>query len=89
VTIIGASFDDPADNASFAEAQSYEYELWSDLDRTLAMHYGAASSETQAMASRITVLLDAEGVLRVVYNPASASSNAQDVLEDCELLFGS
>ena len=82
------SFDDPADNLSFAEAQGYTYELWSDLDRTLAMHYGAASSETQAMASRIAVLLDAEGVWRAVYSPASVSSNSQDVLEDCELLFG-
>ncbi len=52
------------------------------------MHYGAASSETQAMASRITVLLDADGVWRAVYNPASVSSNSQDVLEDCQLLFG-
>jgi peroxiredoxin len=82
------SFDTPEDNAAFAEAQSYTYELWSDLDRSLALHYGAASSESQAMASRITVLLDEEGVWRLVYDPASVTSNAQDVLEDCEILFG-
>jgi peroxiredoxin len=52
------------------------------------MHYGAASNESQAMASRITVLLDDEGIWRMVYAPASVSSNAQDVLEDCEILFG-
>jgi peroxiredoxin len=52
------------------------------------MHYGAASNESQAMASRITVLLDEEGVWRLVYDPASVTSNAQDVLEDCEILFG-
>lgn len=77
-----------ADNLAFAEGEGFGYELWSDLDRTLAMHYGAASSETQAMASRISVLLDHEGVWRLVYDPASISSNAQDVLEDCETLFG-
>jgi len=36
----------------------------------------------------ITVLLDEQGVWRAVYNPASVRSDSQDVLEDCELLFG-
>jgi peroxiredoxin len=85
---VGVSFDSSADNASFAEEEGFGYELWSDLDRTLAMHYGAASSASQSMADRITVLLDAEGVWRVEYAPASVVSNAADVLEDCEALFG-
>ncbi len=82
------SFDTIEDNARFAEEQGYTYELWSDLDRQLALHYGAASDASTAMASRITVLLDEDGVWRVLYDPASVSSNAQDVLEDCEVLFG-
>ena len=85
---MGVSFDSSTDNATFAETESYEYELWSDLDRTLALHYGAATSASQSMASRISVLLDTEGVWRVEYNPANALTNAADVLEDCELLFG-
>jgi peroxiredoxin len=85
---VGVSFDEVADNAAFAEAQAYTYELWSDLDRTLAMHYGAATSASQAMASRNTALLDADGVWRLEYAPANVMTNAQDVLEDCEILFG-
>jgi len=88
VTVIGASFDQPEDNQAFADGQGFEYELWSDLDRSLAVHYGAASSSTQSMASRVTVVLDAEGIWRLVYNPASVTSNAQDVLDDCQVLFG-
>jgi peroxiredoxin len=82
------SFDSVEDNATFAGTEGYEYELWSDLDRTLALQYGAASSASQAMANRVTVLLDTEGIWRVEYNPANALTNAQVVLEDCELLFG-
>ncbi len=82
------SFDEVSDNLAFAEAEGFGYELWSDLDRTLAVHYGAASSSTQAIASRITVLLDDDGVWRLVYDPASISTNAQEVLDDCAILFG-
>lgn len=88
MSIIGVSFDDPEDNQSWAQDQGYAYELWTDNNRDLALHYGAATSSTQSMASRITVLLDADGVWRAVYAPASVTSNAQDVLEDCQILFG-
>ncbi len=57
------------------------------LVRTLALQYGAATNSTQSMASRLTVVLDAEGIWRLVYDPASVTSDAQDVLEDCEIPF--
>jgi len=42
VTILGASFDTPADNAAFARKYSFPFPLLSDPDRTLALAYGAS-----------------------------------------------
>ena len=69
--------------------QEYLYEVWTDEDRELAMHYGAASSSSAFIPDRITVLLDANGDLLLEYlDGTSAGSHPQEVLDDCELLFG-
>jgi hypothetical protein len=52
------------------------------------VHYGAATSADQSMPSRVTKILGADGTLVLEYNDASFMSNPQDVLEDCQLLFG-
>lgn len=88
MVIVGVSFDQPEDNQSWAEAQDYTFELWSDDDRTLAVYYGAASSTSAAYADRKTVILDAEGTLVLEYESVNPSSSPQDVLDDCTLLFG-
>jgi len=88
VTIIGVSFDDPEDNAAFKANNEFAYELWSDVDRELALYYGAATSETQTYASRVTRLLDAEGDLVLEYAVTNPAGHPQQVLEDCEILFG-
>ena len=90
VVIVGASFDSPAANQAFAEAEGFLYELWTDGDRTLALTYGAASSASASFASRRTVLLDDNGDLLLEYNVGSAiATHPAQVLEDCELIFGS
>lgn len=86
--IIGASFDEPAENLEWAQYEGFQYDLWSDLGRELALYYGAATSDTQSSASRKTFVLDAEGTLVLEYTSVSAATNPQDVLEDCEILFG-
>ncbi len=85
---MGASFDSPADNAAWKADQGFAYELWSDLDRELALHYGAASSASQSMASRVTRILDEEGTLVLEYTVLNVSAHPQQVLEDCQQLFG-
>ena len=87
MSIVGVSFDDPADNLSWALEEEFPFELWSDDDHTLAVTYGAATTDA-FYANRVTVILDAQGIWRVDYNPANASTGPQDVLEDCMLLFG-
>ena len=88
MAIVGVSFDSPEENNSWAEEESYLFELWTDDDRTLAVAYGAASSTSASAANRKTMLLDADGTLLLEYLSVSPSGHAQDVLEDCQALFG-
>jgi peroxiredoxin len=83
------SFDSPSANQAFADAEGFTFELWTDDDRTLALYYGAIDSPSASYANRVTRILDAEGVLLVEYDDVSFGTNPQEVLEDCEQLFGS
>ncbi len=86
IKIIGVSFDGPVANKAWANKEGFKYELWSDLQKELAKYYGAgiaAGSER-----RLTVLLDATGQLILDYEVSEPAKNAQDVLEDCEKIFG-
>ena len=87
IEIIGVGFDSPDNNALWVEDQGYQYEVWSDTNRTLALYYGAATSTEQSYPSRITRLLDTDGSVILEYNDASFLSNPDNVLEDCLLLF--
>jgi len=64
-----------------------QFELWSDLDRQLALHYQAADSETQFLADRKTVILDGQGRLCLFYPDIDINAHPAQVLDDIELLF--
>ena len=51
----GVGFGPTPVNAQWVEAESYNYEVWNDLNKTLALYYGAASSPSAFAPSRITV----------------------------------
>lgn len=87
--IVGVSFDTPEDNQDFIESEGFEYELWSDQARELALHYGAASSANQGFADRVTVLLAGDGTLLLEYSPGlDVATHPQLVLDDCIALWG-
>ena len=87
--IVGVSFDSPEENEAWAQDEGFAFELWTDDERSLALHYGAASSESAAFAQRITVLLDENGDLLLVYDVGGGiATHPGKVLEDCEALFG-
>ena len=81
------SFDTPDENLAFHDEHEMQYELWSDVNKQLALYYEAASSPGQAIASRVTVVLDEQGRLCVVYPTVVAGTHPQDVLEDLTLLL--
>ena len=78
------SFDAPAENAAFKSADKFQFPLWSDLDRELALYYGAATKKTQAHAKRMTVVLDPQGNWVLTYPNVDATilTHHQDVLDD-------
>jgi peroxiredoxin len=89
VHIVGASFDDPARNQAWAESEGFSFELWSDTDRELALYYGAASSPSAFAASRVTKVIDPDGVLVLEYvSGLSVGTHPAAVLDDMRILFG-
>lgn len=83
------SFDSPSENAAWSEEEGFTFELWSDLGRDLAQYYGAATSDTQSAAARITVLLDPLGELVLEYvGGVDVGTHPQHVLDDCRELWG-
>ena len=81
VEILGVSFDKPAANAAFAEAENFPYRLLSD-DGALAVQVGAATSRSQGYARRISYLVGPDGKVRKAYGSVSPSRHASEVLAD-------
>lgn len=85
--IIGVSFDPPEKNAEWREKKGFTFELWSDVGRELAQVYGAADSADAKFAQRITVVLDPQGQLALVYPQVGVGTHPADVLDDVKKRF--
>lgn len=86
---MGVSFDSPEKNKDWADDEGFEFELWSDEERALAVYYGAASSTSATWADRITVLMDEDGDVVLEYREnVNVGTHPAQVLEDCQTLFG-
>jgi thioredoxin-dependent peroxiredoxin len=81
VEVIGVSFDEPADNAKFVEAQQFPFRLMSD-DGSLAVQVGAAESRDQATTRRISYLVGPDGKVIKAYGSVNPAAHAQEVLAD-------
>jgi peroxiredoxin Q/BCP len=89
--VFGASFDTPADNKTFAEAQRFAFHLLSDVDRTVGEAYGALRGPDEQYPDfprRISYLIDQEGVIRRVYTVTDTAGHAGEVLADLAELQG-
>ena len=85
--IVGAGFAEPLVNASWADSLGYEYELWSDLEKVIAEHYGVVDPDND-LPLRHAFILDEEGQAIVFHQGAiSVGANAWAVLDDCRELF--
>ena len=89
VQIVGVGFGPTPVNAIWVADQSYQFEVWNDVNKTLAVYYGAASSPSAFAPSRITRLLDSTGAVLLEYNTVAIGAHPAEVLADCELIFGS
>ena len=82
VEVLGVSFDPPAQNKAFVEAEHFPFRLLSDADRALAVAVGAADSPAQPVARRVSYLVGPDGRVRAVYGNVTPASHARDVLAD-------
>ena len=86
--IVGVGFGSPSDNQAWVEEEGFQYEVWSDDDRTLAVYYGAAGSSSDWFPARRTVLLGYDGELLLEYEVSDFGTHPAKVLEDCQAVFG-
>lgn len=87
--ILGASFDTPAENFAFAEAQQLPFSLLSDVDRAVGTAYEVVRGADEKYAEyprRHSYLIDPEGVIRRAYDVADVAAHATHVLRDLETL---
>ena len=90
VRIVGASFDQPAENKAFATVNNFQYTLLSDQQRELAIHFGAAADASALFAERDTVVLDPQGRWVLHYDDiGDFKQHPHDVLKDMTLILGS
>jgi len=86
---VGVGLDTPSTNQAWAEDEKFQFELWTDDDKTLGVTYGALSSTSDNSVNRVTMLLDEKGELLLEYTDSiDVGTHPDDVLEDCQILFG-
>jgi peroxiredoxin Q/BCP len=87
--VIGISFDTPADNKLFADAQEFGFPLLSDVDQEVGRRYDVlreADDQYAEFARRISYLIDPTGVIRRTYVVADVAAHADEVLADLAAL---
>jgi peroxiredoxin Q/BCP len=85
--VLGASFDTPEENKAFADAQSFDFRLLSDVDRSVGGQYEAAKAPDEPypdFPKRIAYLIDPDGVIRQSYEVKDVAGFAAQVLGDLE-----
>ncbi len=85
VTILGASFDPPAENLAFARSQDFPFRLLSDTDHQIGQAYGVARGPDEKFAGfarRFSYLIDPEGLIHRAYDVTDVAHHADDVLAD-------
>ncbi len=86
---MGISFDTPAENKSFADAQEFGFTLLSDVDRSVGRAYQAARADDDQYAAfplRISYLIDPAGVIRKTYAVSDVHGHADEVLADLDAM---
>ena len=87
VQILGCSADPPAKQKKFAEKRGFPYLLLSDESRDMLKIYGVWGKKKfmgrEYMGiSRVTYIIDENGVIEKVYEKVSVKSHARDILND-------
>lgn len=82
ILIVGVSFDPVDRNAAFAHKFDFKFPLLSDVDRTIAMAYGACSDPKAQHAERVSFLIDEQGKIARVYDSVDPRDHPAKVLAE-------
>ena len=83
--VLGASFDSPADNKAFKDAQAFSFPLLSDAGKQVGSQYQvvrAADHQYANFPERHSYLIDPDGTIAKVYDVTAIGDHAAAVLAD-------
>jgi peroxiredoxin Q/BCP len=85
--VLGISLDDVKSHAEFAEKYKLPFPLLADTNKEASKSYGVLSSMIGfSYAKRETFIINPKGIIAKHYEGVDPKKNAQQVLEDLELL---
>ena len=79
---VGITFSSPEDLKTWADETGLTTDLLCDVDKSVAMAYGAAESADQERPSRCSVLIGTDGKVIKVYPKPDAATHSDEVLAD-------
>ncbi len=82
IRIVGVSFDPVERNAAFARKFDFKFPLLSDVDRKIALAYGACAEVKAHHAERISFLIDEHGKIARVYDNVDPRDHPAKVLAE-------
>jgi peroxiredoxin Q/BCP len=82
IQIVGVSFDPVDRNAAFAKKYDFKFPLLSDVDRKIALAYGACTEAKAQYAERISFLIDEQGAIARVYDRVDPRDHPARVLAE-------
>ncbi len=78
--IVGVSFDTPAENRAFAEAQAFPFPLLCDTTRSMGLAWGACASADARYPDRITCIVDEAGRIAWAEKVTDIAAHVQDAM---------
>lgn len=87
MTILGASFDTPAENLAFAESQQFPFRLLTDSEHSVGAAYGVTRDKSDKFANfprRYSFLIDPRGLIHKAYDVTDVAAHADNVIADVE-----
>jgi|SRR4051812_42552825 len=91
IKVLGISADDETSHQQFAEKYDLPFTLLSDTDISVSQAYGVYGEKNlygkkYMGISRVTFLIDKEGIVRKVWSKVKPDGHAQEVLEAIDSL---
>jgi peroxiredoxin Q/BCP len=86
VVLLGITFSPMDELRAWRDELGLGTDLLSDTERRVALAYGAATDPTQDKATRLSVLIGADGVVVRSYEKVDPARHADEVLRDLATL---